>query len=186
MQHTWECLRCTQQWHTYCCSGHFGKELSRDEEYVKSTRHRRKLNSRLCYSCYPMLEVGTLEGLPLFNLYDYLDSKADRYQDAARFDGKYVHKEIYSGMCHPYKSNYDTGKPYPYISNYVSGATAEHIQLYDIVADMFKVYADLIRAQRTIKRIELDKWREDQNPTPQVRVGWLLTGGGRPDEFVGD
>lgn len=178
MIHYHECKRCTHQW-TSACFDHMGM----DDKQLE--RRSRQIVSSICHDCFDMLEAGEIEGLAVFNLYAYLNRKADQIDQAGRIHGRFVHQETYSGMCHEWLK-WENGELI-HTREFESGITAELKQLYNIRSEINGVYLDIIGAQRTEKRIELDNYLESLQPTQGQRVGWLFCGNTpRPPGFVGD
>lgn len=170
MIHYWECDRCTHQWRSSCM-----EEMTTPKE--ERERNHRQLSSGLCWDCFEQLETGEISGLELFNLVFYLEKKSEKYAGKSHF----IADSIYSGMCHPYKSDVygPDGNTIIEKGNFESGTTAEEEQLHKIVQDILEVYRNIIKQQRTIKRIELDEF--------QKTAGLVLFGSQpRPEGFIGD
>lgn len=171
MIHYWECRRCTHSWQTCCLGGML------DTEEERNARSRR-LSSRLCTDCFKQLEKGEIRGLELFELSFYLENKSHLY--GGRGIPDWVRNTSqYSGMCHDYKPYVYDGNTILEKGNFESGVTAEHEQLRDIHSAVFEVYYEVIKDQRTEKRIELDEF---QNISGFIWLGPQP----RPEGFVGD
>jgi hypothetical protein len=173
MIHYHECRRCTHQW-TSACFDHIGM----NEKELKY-RHRQMV-SWICHDCFDLLEAGQIDGLEIFNLYEYLDRKSEQMGHSGRIDGEYIRHETYSGMCHPFISpTFNEDGSYKDRGNFESGVTAELKQLREIEGEVHDIYLEIIKAQRTPKRIELDEF--------QKSVGYRWLGPqSRPDGFEGD
>lgn len=173
MIHYHECRRCTHEWTTACFDF-----MGLNEEELK--RRSRRIVSWICADCFDMLEAGQIEGLAIFNLYAYLDKKADQMDQCGLIDGKYIHREIYSTMCHSYISpTFNPDGSYKDRGNFEEGATAELKQLREIRGEVHEIYLAIIEAQRTEKRIELDEY--------QKKAGLRFFGPQpRPEGFEGD
>lgn len=173
MIHYHECKRCTHQWMSACFD-----HLGMNEEQLKY-RHRQSV-SWICHDCFDMLEAGEIEGLAIFNLYEYLDRKSEQMQNSGKIDGHYILAEKYSGMCHEYVAatyNEDGSEKTP--SNFVWGQTAEQKQLRAISSEVQEIFLEIIKTQRTPKRIELDEF--------QKTAGFIFFGPQpRPEGFEGD
>jgi hypothetical protein len=182
MIHYWECDRCTHQWQSSCMG-----EMMLAED--KRERYHRQLSSGLCWDCFEQLEAGQISGLALFELLFYLERKSDKYGASKTWrvfnrgtteKPWYNHQKL-SGMCHEYiRATYNEDGSEKTPSNFVWGETAEHKQLREIVSDIRDIYDEIISAQRTPKRIELDEWQKTQK-------GFVLFGPqARPEGFIGD
>jgi hypothetical protein len=183
--HYHECLRCTHQWQTSC----MGELMLEKDEKPKWLRH---LWSHLCHDCFDMLEKEEISGLPVFELYFYLHEKADKY--SASKEWRVVNKgtakspfyvyQKFSGMCHEHVSNtYNEDGSIKVRGNFEWGQTAEHKQLREIQSEVEEIYRDIIKAQRTPARIELDEFHK----TKEGGFGYFFWGANlRPEGFVGD
>lgn len=181
MIHYHECRRCTHEWRS-ACFDHIGLD---EKQLVYRHRH---MVSWLCHDCFDMLEAGEIEGLNIFDLYEYLDTKSEKYgasktwrvfKNGTEESPWYNHQKL-SGMCHEFiSSTFNEDGSYKDKGNFVSGYTAEHKQLQKLVSEIQDIYLSIIEAQRTPKRIELDEF--------QKTAGVVIFGSQpRPEGFEGD
>jgi hypothetical protein len=129
--------------------------------------------------CFEQMEAGEITGLEIFDLLYYLSNKSVRY--AGRYDGAYIRQSKYGGMCHEYRSKVygEDGNTIIDEGHFEAGFTAEQSQLHNIVGDIREIYLDVIKAQRTEKRVELDEF--------QKTAGVVFFGPQpRPEGFEGD
>jgi hypothetical protein len=181
MIHYWECDRCTHQWQSSC----FGDMGTTKEE---KERRSRQLSSGLCWDCFEQLESGEIAGLELFELYYYLNRKCDKYGaskvwrvfNEGTAEAPFYNHQKFSGMCHDFISpTFNEDGSYKTRSNFEGGETAEHKQLRNIVSNMEEVFQEVIKKQRTVKRIELDEFQKTAG------LNWFGPQD-RPENFVGD